>query len=213
MLMIAAGSARAQPDLTSPVESPTGSELPESVTQTRSATWPLAMAMHAVVGAEPHDRGTPVAFGCGLELLWKARLGGFAALYSSEGTPIAVPKYNNVQQPFLGDRISVPFGLAARPFASFGRPGSFLGRLLYGIDLQLGITVEYVRTSDDDAATAGLHAAVALELPLYGGAVEGGLAVRLGARFMFTPEIHLDSNSVLEPTATTQLFAGLTYYP
>jgi hypothetical protein len=176
-------------------------------------TWPLSIAMHAVVGAEPHDRGTPVAFGAGVELLWRGRLGGFAELLSSSGSPIEVGRFNGVQQPSFGDRISVPFGLAARPFASLGRPGTYVARLLAGIDVQLGLTVEYVRTSDDDAATAGLHTAIALDVPIYGGVVEGGLALHLGARFFFTPEIWLDNRSVFEPVASTQLFAGITYIP
>src|SRR5262245_11869095 len=70
----------------------------ESVVQTRSATWPLMLDVHALIGVEPHDRGSPLAFGTGAELLWRARIGGFAELLASEGTPIIAPTVNGVQQ-------------------------------------------------------------------------------------------------------------------
>ncbi|HEX4458004.1 MAG TPA: hypothetical protein VIA18_08530, partial [Polyangia bacterium] len=149
--------ARAQPG---PVQEPTPLSNEPGIVESRSVLWPLTIDMHALIGAEPHDRGTPIAFGAGVELLWRARLGGFASLLSAEGTPIITPTVNGVQQAAFADRISVPFGLAARPLMLLGVDrDSWVGRLMAGIDLQLGITIEHLRTSDDSATTAGLHAA------------------------------------------------------
>jgi hypothetical protein len=214
--VVASGRAYAQPAPleTSPAEQPAIGAVPEPYVETRSATWPLMLQLHALIGVEPHDRGTPVAFGAGAELMWHATVGGFAALLASEGAPIVPPTTNGVQQPAFADRISVPFGLATRPFGAFGvARESWFGRLLAGFDVQLGITVEYLRTSDDSATTAGLHAALALDVPVWGGPKQGGVAIRLAARFLFTPEIYLDNRSVFAPIASAQVFGGLAYYP
>jgi hypothetical protein len=192
----------------------TGETSNETVVQQRSATWPLTVGMSALMGVEPHDRGNPAAFGAGLELLSKARLGGFVALLASSGTPIVPPTHNGVQQPALGDRISVPFGLAGRPLAPLATDQRrWLHRFLTGIDLQLGLTVEHLRTSDQSKTTAGLHLGVAVELPVYGGPVQGGVAVRLAMRALIAPEMYLDNRSVYSGVASTQLFGGITYYP
>jgi hypothetical protein len=191
-------------------------EEPEgSVVETRAAAWPLALGVHALIGFEPHGSGDPVAFGVGTELLWRARLGGFAMLLASEGTPILVP-----QPPSLGDRISVPFGLAARPLAPLGLlRRDYWGRLITGIGVQAGISVEHLRTSDDNAATAGLHLGLGIDVPLWGGPREGGIALRVYARMLVTPEVRLDYDSmrklflVDEPIVSGQFFAGITYYP
>jgi hypothetical protein len=170
--------------------------------------------LHALIGVEPTDRGAPVAFGAGIELLWRARLGGFAELLSSSGTAIVPPTVNGARLPSLADRISVPFGLAARPLAArFIERKDFAARLLSGIGVQLGISVEHLRTNDDDKTTAGLHAAVLFDVPLYGGPKLGGVALRLGARLLVAPEVKLDGGAVYEPNASGQLFAGLSYYP
>ncbi|MCU1279027.1 MAG: hypothetical protein JWM53_2573, partial [bacterium] len=155
-LLVAGGTARAQPG---PVE-PTIEPPIETVVQTRAVAWPLMLDIHALLGFEPHDRGSPTAFGAGAELLWRARVGGFAELLSSEGTALIAPTVNGVMQPGFADRISIPFGLAARPLAPWmvDRP-SWWARLATGVGVQLGVTVEHVRTSDDNATTAGLHAA------------------------------------------------------
>lgn len=203
--------ARAQPG---PVQEPLPLSNEPGIVESRSVLWPLSIDMHAMIGAEPHDRGTPIAFGAGVELLWKARLGGFASLLAAEGTPIITPTVNGVQQASFADRISVPFGLAARPLVLLGiERDTWVGRLLAGIDLQLGITIEHLRTSDDSATTAGLHAAVAVEVPIWGSPKQGGVALRLAARFIVTPATALDARSVYEPVGSTQIFAGLSYFP
>jgi hypothetical protein len=182
--------------------------------------WPLTLGINALIGVEPHSRGNPVAFGAGAEILWRARIGGFAQLLSSEGTPVVAPTVNNIKQQSFGDRISVPFGLAVRPLAwSFGDRADWPARLLTGIELQLGLTVEHVRTSDDSDTTAGLHAALGLDIPIWGGPKRGGIAVRLYARMMVTPSISLDFDNTLqaftvfEPVFSGQLYAGLIYFP
>jgi hypothetical protein len=166
----AGGSARAQPGPSqmSPGElSVVGETSDDAVVQQRSATWPLMTGIHVLMGVEPHDRGNPAAFGVGLELLWKARIGGFAALLASAGTPIVPPTMDGVQQPALGDRISVPFGVAGRPLAPFaGDQRRWVNRLLTGVGVQLGLTIEHVRTSDESATTAGLHIALGVDVPI-----------------------------------------------
>lgn len=186
-----------------------------AIEEQRSATWPLMFDVHALIGVEPHDRGSPVAFGAGAELLWRARLGGFAELLASEGTPIVTPTVNGVQEPALGDRISVPFGLAARPFAPLviDTSSSWGSRLLAGLGVQVGVSVEHLRTSDDSATTAGLHVGLALDVPIYGGPKQGGVALRLYGRLLVTDAITLDKNAVQEPIASAQLYGGLVYYP
>jgi hypothetical protein len=183
--------------------------------ETRAVAWPLAFDVHALLGIEPHgDRGTPIAFGAGAEFLWRGRLGGFAELLSSEGTALIAPTVNGVMLPGFADRISIPFGLAARPIAwwSINR-SEWWARLLSGVGVQLGITVEHLRTSDDEATTAGFHAALAVDVPIYGGPRQSGVALRLQARLMVTPGVTLDKGTVAEYSTTSQLFAGLAYYP
>jgi hypothetical protein len=209
-VVAAAGVARAQPG---PVEQ--NLEPPaETVAQTLSATWPLTIDVHALIGAEPHDRGTAVAFGAGMEMLWRARLGGFAELLASEGTPIIPPTINGLQQRGFADRISIPFGLAARPLSSWVIDSPrFWARVAAGVGVQFGITVEHLRTSDDSQTTAGLHAALGLEVPIYGGPRQGGVSLRFYGRIMFTPSVTLDNNTVFEPVATGQIYGGVAYYP
>ena len=211
LLGILCGRAAAQPG---PVE-PSLSPPTDAVAETRAVTWPLMLDIHALLGIEPHStRGTPIAFGAGAELLWRARIGGFAELLSSEGTALIAPTVNGVMQPGFADRVSIPFGLSARPLApwTINRSG-WWARLGSGVGVQLGLTVEHVRTSDDAATTAGLHAALAVDVPLYGGPKQGGIALRLYARLLVTPAVNLDKSTVFEPSTSGQLFCGLAYYP
>jgi hypothetical protein len=218
-LMTVSSRALAQPG---PVQQLAPLDNEPGIVEQRSVTWPLTVDMHALVGFEPHFRGdllNPVAFGTGVEVLHRARIGGFVALLASEGAPIITPTVNGVQQPSFADRISIPFGFAARPLMLLGVDrDSWTGRLLAGVDLQLGLTIEHLRTSDDSVTTAGLHAAIAVEVPIWGGPKQGGVALRLAARFIVTPSASLDCSppapcSVFEPIGSTQLFAGLSYFP
>ncbi len=171
--------------------------------------------MHALIGAEPQgNRGTPVAFGAGAELLWRARVGGFAELLTSEGTALIAPTVNGVMLQGFADRISIPFGLAVRPLARwFADDKRWAARLATGTGIQLGATIEHLRTSDDSTTTGGLHVALAIDVPIWGGTKQGGIALRLYARALFTPSVTLDNRAVFEPSASGQLFAGLSYYP
>lgn len=182
--------------------------------QARPAMWPLVLDVHALIGVEPHDRGAPVAFGAGAELLWRYGLGGFAALLASEGTPIVAPTIGGKQLLALADRISVPFGVAARPLAPLTLYRvSYWARLLAGLGVQVGGTVEHVRTNDDGRTVFGLHLGIGLDVPLYGGPNQGGVALRLYGRMLVTPEVRLDKNAVFEPIVSAQAYAGLAYYP
>jgi hypothetical protein len=203
--------AGAQPG---PVEPPLSPPV-EVVVEEHSATWPLALDVHALLGVEPHDRGNPVAFGAGAELLWRGKVGGFAELISSNGTALIAPMLNGVQQPGFADRISIPFGLAARPLARwFVDRRDWGARLASGIGIQVGGTIEHLRTSDDATTTGGLHVALAVDVPIWGGTKQGGVMLRLYARALFTPSVTLETNrTVFEPSASGQLFAGLAYYP
>lgn len=204
-------TARAQPG---PVQSLTPGDSEPGIVEKQSVTWPLTIDVQALVGVEPHDRGAPVAFGTSAEFLWKARLGGFAGLMSSEGTPVIPPSKNGTAEAGFGDRISVPFGFALRPLIAFGLDrSSWAGRLAAGVDLQVGISIEHLRSSDDSVTTAGFHLGVGVDIPVWGGPKQGGVAVRLAARFLFEPSETLDGGMISEPAATTQLFAGLAYVP
>jgi hypothetical protein len=180
----------------------------------RSRTWPYQLDLSVVVGGEPHDRGTPIAFGVGAEVIFKLRAGVFAALLSSEGTPILPVQQDGKTQPSLADRISVPFGIAARPLSGLGARDSYWHRLLAGVGVQVGATVEHLRTSDDNRTVGGLHLAANLDIPVWGGPAEGGVALRLYGRLLIAPEIQLETNNaVFEPITSGQIYGGLVYYP
>jgi hypothetical protein len=181
------------------------------IEEPRAVTWPFTLDLHVLVGAELHDQGQPIAFGVGAEALYHGWIGLFAALLASEGTPIIV----STGKASLADRVSVPFGFAVRPVGRAAMKHSSWGwRLLGGIGLQAGISVEHLRSSDAEATTAGLHLGLAVDVPIYGGPTQGGVAIRAGARLIVTPEVKLESNQAIqEPIASGQLFIGLAYTP
>src|SRR3954451_12162015 len=89
----AGGRAAAHPGPVEPNLQPPA----ETVAETLTVTWPLMLDVHALLGIEPHStRGTPIAFGAGAELLWRARVGGFAELLASEGTALIAPTVNDM---------------------------------------------------------------------------------------------------------------------
>jgi hypothetical protein len=172
------------------------------------------LAVHVLVGAEPQgDRGNPVAYGVGGELYWRMRVGGFAALLSSSGSPILPVKgAGDNTLPSLADRISVPFGFTARPFSNLVE-GQHRWRddLVRGIGIQLGLTVEHYRTSLDADTVMGGHFALGVDVP-----IAGGFALRAMARLMVAPEITLQREAeqkVHVGLANGQIFVGLCWYP
>ena len=175
--------------------------------QARADAMAPMVDLHLLIGTEPRSQGNPIAFGVGGELLWHGRVGVFAALLSSEGSPIVV-----MSGAALGDRISVPFGFAARPFLAYA--DTYLGRLATGLGVQVGPTVEHLRTSLDGTTTAGLHLGASFEVPFYGCLDhQSGVALRVFGRALFTPRVSLAAGAVTEPAVSGQFFVGLAYYP
>jgi hypothetical protein len=184
----------------------------------RPRSWPLSIAATLLIGVEPQPQAngaSPIAFGIGGEFLWRARVGGFVSLLASEGTLVLVTQVvNGTKVPSLPDRISVPFGFAVRPFTFLvGDREEYWARLLAGVGAQLGVAVENLRTSDDSQTVAGLHLALSLDVPLWGGPVQGGAGLRLMGRAMFTPSVTLSANSVAEPVSSGQFYAGFCWWP
>jgi hypothetical protein len=191
--------------------------VPNAVTESRTFTWPWTLDVHVLVGAELHTVGQPIAFGLGAEALYHGWLGMFVSLLGSEGTPILVGGTQS-----LADRVSVPFGFAVRPAGREAQHHTSYGwRLLGGIGLQAGISIELLRVSDNGVTTAGLHLQASIDVPLYGGPTTGGLALRAGARLIVTPEETFDQMvqggkvvaAVHEPIASGQIFVGIAYVP
>ncbi len=191
----------------------------EALVAEHTSLWPMTLDFHLLVGAEPHGiRGTPVAFGIGAELYWKNRIGAFVALLGSEGTPIKAATENGMALASLADRISVPIALTVRPLSWLYRDdvawhARFIGRLCDGISAQLGLSIEYLRTSDDSATTAGLHLGLGIDVPIWGGPERSGVALRIYGRFMAAPRVTLDNGAFEEPGYTEQIYGGLAFYP
>jgi hypothetical protein len=180
-----------------------------AVTREHTTTWPYTLHLNVVIGAELHGHGQPVAFGMGGEGLWRGWVGVFASLLASSGGRVVVA----MGDPPLGDRVSVPFGLAIRPFGAMAQKRDGWGwKLLGGVGAQLGATVEHIRTSADSSTTGGMHLALAVDVPVYGGPIEGGVALRAMGRVMVTPEVTLPSG-VHTPIASGQIFVGVVYTP
>ena len=180
----------------------------------RLGAWQLHL--HVLLGVEPVDSARPVAFGTSAELLWRCRVGLFAGLLSSKGNAVRAPVENGQVLAAPGDRISLPLGLAFRPLGHLARrPGDgaigWARRLAAGIGLELGISVEHIRTSGDSSTVAALHAALGLDIPLWGGPVEGGVALRLYGRLIVGPSVALESGAVEMPAVGGQVYAGVAW--
>jgi hypothetical protein len=188
------------------------------IEETHTRLWPATVEASVLIGGEPHGaRGVPISFGIAGDLLWKGRLGGFAAVLASEGTPIQPVERNGVKLRSLSDRISVPIAFEWRPFTTLGRNAHpWVRQLLAGIQAQVGLSVEHLRTNDDSQTTAGLHLAAGFELPIWGGPTAGGLTVRFWARLSVTNDVALDTSNaqtVFEPGTSGQIYGGICYYP
>ncbi len=172
--------------------------------------------LHVLVGVEPVDSAHAVAFGAAAELLWRCRVGVFAALLSSKGNAVLATVDNGVALPAPGDRVSVPIGVVVHPLGHLGRrPGDgvdgWLRRLAAGIGVEAGISVEHLRTSGDSATHPGFHGALSVDVPLWGGPVEGGVALRLYGRLIAAPATSLEGGAVEMPSVGGQVYGGLTW--
>jgi hypothetical protein len=196
---LAAGGARADEDM---------------LVRSRLGAWQLHL--HVLVGVEPVEGSNAVAFGASGELLWRCRVGLFAGLLSSKGNAIIAQVENGTVLPAPADRISVPIGVAFRPFGHLAlRPGDgalgWAHRLAAGIGLELGVSFEHLRTSGDSANNAGLHIGIGLDVPLWGGPVEGGVALRLFGRMMAAPAVSLESGQAQMPAFGGQFYGGVAW--
>ncbi len=182
--------------------------------RSRLGAWQLHL--HIVLGVEPVDQSRAVAFGTSAELLWRCRVGVFAGLLSAKGNAVLAATEGGQVLAAPGDRISVPLGLALRPFGHLGmRPGDgasgWARRLAAGIGLELGASIEHIRTSGESKTVGALHAALALDVPLWGGPVEGGVSLRVVGRMMVAPSVSLEGGAVEMPTLGGQLYGGISW--
>lgn len=185
--------------------------------QISGAFRPLVLEVSVAAGAELQgNRGNPVAMGASGELLWRGLVGGFVSLLGTSGASILPSQVGGTALPALGDRLSVPFGVAFRPLVLFAnRISERTLRYLAGFDIQAGVSVEQLRTSANSTVTAGFHGALAWEVPLWGSPMDGGLALRVGGRLIAAPEVRLEVSPREElfiPRVSGQLYAGAGYY-
>lgn len=173
------------------------------------------------------------AFHVGGTLLWRGFLGASLGLSASAGSPL-IP--GDEAQAAFGDRISTSLALAVRPIAPWAwkRGDGFVTRLLAGVGLEAGPSVEYLRTSSITLPGCSLpatkvqpggHVAASLELPLLGNLQGGWLALRVTARVIISPEAKLapiestpdpDTGEKCRPlvkmtTVSPQITFGLAY--
>jgi hypothetical protein len=171
------------------------------------------------------DCNLVLAFGVGGELLWRGFLGLGLGLYASEGAPVEVASDAKTGLPgSFGDRISLALAVAVRPLAplAWKMDGQWGARLLAGFGLQVGVSLEYARSSLDSALNLGFHGEAFLDLPVWGAGTRGGVAVRLAARVLASPDVSMsfvqpNQNEagfyqVREPGTAAQLLAGVAYY-
>lgn len=219
-VVVTAATAGAQSAPSSASPAPVVATAPE-----RTFLWPWTLTLRVAIGAEPHTHGTPIAYGITAEALWRGRVGPFLSLIGSSGTRI-VPELDPVTRmaaPAIPDRVSVPFGLAARPFARAAEDlRGYGGRVLAGIGLQAGLSVEHYRTSDRSTTTAGLHLELGVELPILRGPLEGNaLSLRAAGRMIVAAPLTYyvvadDSTSAVrhsESILNGQFLFAVCYYP
>jgi hypothetical protein len=184
----------------------------------------MLLEAHLAAGIEPHgfrcntasaSTCTVTAYNVGASALWRGLVGPAIAIYASEGSPL-VPA--DVTQTAFGDRISATVGLAVRPFAPLGwhRPDGWVSRLAYAFSVEVGPSLEYLRTSAitiagcDIPATrvqGGASGLFGLDVPVLGDARSGWLSLRASVRVLGNDEAHL------APTANTGGCSALVVMP
>jgi len=221
------------------------------------STGAVSVGLAVSAGIQPDSRGCETAgtsrsvtrsSGCILwaggfdaAILWRGHIGGSLGVWSVSGQAAKNPQGEN--GPGIPDRVSVPLLVDLRPLSFFvlASQQSYLSRLLYGVRLGIGPSLEFVRTSSDSSyawgqrigaparALIGMHASLDGEVPLR--ATANGLALRLSTRFLYVPAVVLNDGVVQSvPIGTTeqspselamsfqgyathiQVYLGLVYY-
>ena len=188
--------------------------------QRARTTYPFQIGTGIYVGAQltMNSKGqAPVAFGALLEGMWRGTVGVATGILSSAGSRLkpAMTDMGGAAEPVAADRISVPFVLAVRPLQplGWGRMG-WSSRLTSALELQIGPSVEHVRSAYEAKTLAALHVAVGFDIPLYlGSQIEGGVTLQLLARGVVAPRVTLATNTLESRTFTGQIYAGVCWYP
>lgn len=198
-----------------------------------------------VAGANRNAPGT----GCALlvggiegSFLWRGRIGGVLSLSSTAGQSSVpqAPQAGEEAPPAFPDRVSVVMALDLRPLSFLVRDGdrSYQARLLHGLRLGIGPSLEIVRTALDSSIAAGvrtrdlpgsligMHALFDGEIPLLAD-MASALSLRVSVRLLYVPQIVLNEGAVqsapFEPSAApnyetqgyglrSQLLFGFVYY-
>jgi len=215
----------------------------------------LTVGMALSAGFQPDARRCQVAgdsrntpgSGCALlvggidaSFLWRGRLGASILLSSTAGQA-SVPQATEAGMeapPAFPDRVSVALALDVRPLGFLVRKDdhSYQARLLHGLRLGIGPSLEVVRTALDSSIDAGvrtrsvaasligLHTLLDGEVPLLAN-MASALSLRVSLRLLYVPQVVLNEGSVqsapfvadssYEPQGyglRTQLLFGLAYY-
>lgn len=196
-------------------EGQTGAE----VARARS-TYPFSIGAAVYVGAQltRNSKGqAPVAFGGMLEGMWRGTVGVAAGVLSVAGSRLKPTSTDQggIAEPVASDRISMPVALAIRPLQPLGwRRTGWSSRLTSSLELQVGPSMEHVRSADESRTMAALHLGLGVDLPLYlGSAVEGGVTLQLLARGIVAPRVTLASATLESRTFTGQIYVGVCWYP
>jgi hypothetical protein len=172
-------------------------------------------------------------------VLWRGRVGASLGVFSVAGQAAQTPQGQSGAA--FPDRVSVPLIIDVRPLAIiFASSRGYLGRVLHGVRIGIGPSLELVRTSSDSSYAWGQRigestktifgAQVSLdgEVPLQ--STPNGLSLRLSARILYAPVVVLNDGAVQSATVTTmqsptelanmfqgytthvQIYLGLVYY-
>lgn len=217
---------------------------------------PVTIGVAVAAGLQPDKRscetagssrsfpttGACIQWAGGVEgsILWRGHVGLAMGVFSVAGQAAQAPQGQTAAA--FPDRVSVPFLLDFRPlsFLLGGRPASYLSRVMYGLRIGLGPSVEIVRTSSDSSimwgqrlgqpakALLGGQFSLDAEVPLSRSV--SGLSLRLSTRILYAPIVVLNDGAVQSsPVANmqtpielssmfqgyashVQLFLGLIYY-